>query len=205
MKFHYFFIISQSWKSMPNLAKDMATQTTISSESSASDTDSDSEAEQPTSKPNLLPLEERKKAFLVQDSEIQKPLKDHWKSMPSLNKNPAPLPLVGACYPESKDEIQANINQIKAVFEPKFLAPPPTILSERKRSNSLSSVSSLSPASSTNESVIMEPSYLIKDPVVYRWDDESNGEIYTDKPISKEETIVESNESSLGKLKNCVK
>ena len=55
-----------SWKSMPNLAKDMATQTTISESTSESSSDSESEKEPTETESKLItPLEERKKAFIL--------------------------------------------------------------------------------------------------------------------------------------------
>ena len=72
----------QSWKSMPNLAKDMSTQTNVSYESSDDENDteteendknsdgfSDDDLVQPMtslSEKLLVPIEERKKAFTVQ-------------------------------------------------------------------------------------------------------------------------------------------
>ena len=70
----------QTWKSMPNLAKDMATQTTISYESSEEeedgdddDSDSDGQVQPMTSVGEhlLVPLEERKKAFIGHENSHQ--------------------------------------------------------------------------------------------------------------------------------------
>ena len=72
----------QTWKSMPNLAKDMATQTTISYESSeeeedGDDDDDDSDSDDPVQPMTsvgehlLVPLEERKKAFIGHDNSVQ--------------------------------------------------------------------------------------------------------------------------------------
>ena len=193
-----------SWKSMPNLAKDMATQTTISastSESSGSDTESEKELPEPENHSKLLkPLEERKKAFILQDAPLP------WKSMPSLNKDTttkptAPLPLVGSCYPTKLEDItlEQPLNQIKQKFESKIQLKKPksNFLEEPKRLKPASSLSSLNSggggADSGNNSDIValeenQESIILKDatsttPVVYRWDDESNGEIYTDRPI----------------------
>ena len=202
--------LKSNWTSMPNLAKNMATQTTVSYESSedeSEDSEDDYSDTKETSTPQdklLLPIEERKKAFITDNNNKAK-IASPWKSMPSLNKtsqiltstpNP-PLPLVGACYPSKKDEIQFEqpIKQIKEVFEP---APAARLAStklllpvdyhqhqqSRRRSSSVSSVSSLSNPSSNNEADENTPkseSTNQNSPVVYRWNDESNGEIYTDR------------------------
>lgn len=212
---------------MPNLAKDMGTQTTISYESS--ETDSDDEAapfvEDSTNPATpkismtlelLQPLEERKKAFLNPEQAppgpfSSSPIKQSWKSMPSLNKTPPPLPLVGACYPNRPEDIdQLPIKDIKQLFEQKsqFLTAMDQQLSSadtRKRSSSTSSVSSLS--SATNPSVILDDPNATPNAgkcsknsqVIYRWDDESNGEIYTDRPdLVKVDQVSSDQESSLG-------
>lgn len=197
---------------MPNLAKDMGTQTTISYESSETESDDDQAIieDQPAKVSMTLdllqPLEERKKAFLNPEPVGLSPIKQSWKSMPSLNKASAPLPLVGACYPNRQEDIeQLPIKDIKQLFEQKqYLAVDTT--SARKRSSSLSSVSSLS--SATNPSVIMdEPKPKSQNrpansQVIYRWDDESNGEIYTDRPdivkAAQDQDLSSDQESSMG-------
>ena len=134
----------QSWKSMPNLAKDMATQTSVENvESESTDTsDEPSDATDLTatnknlaveSQSQLLtPIEERKKAFIIDDNtnfELKnRPSKMAcWKSMPSLNsgskssvtKSNPPLPLVGSNYPSQKENIQIiePVKKMKETFE----------------------------------------------------------------------------------------
>jgi len=192
------------WKSMPNLAKDMATQTTISSSSSsensssASESETEVEAELETDvivAAKLVPIEERKKAFIQAQTTLS------WKSMPSLNKeeikSSAPLPLVGSCYPSKLEDItlEQPIKQIKSVFEKKKSVP-----NLEKKMNSISVETENVEVQATkmikNEAILLplEETNLScssgnanpAPPVVYRWDDESNGEIYTDKPILDE-------------------
>ena len=134
----------QSWKSMPNLAKDMATQTSVENvESESTDTSeetSDVTDLTATNKNNfvgrfqsqlLTPIEERKKAFINDDTNFE--LKNRpskmacWKSMPSLNsgskssvtKSNPPLPLVGSNYPSQKENIQIiePVKKMKETFE----------------------------------------------------------------------------------------
>ena len=192
---------------MPNLAKDMATQTTISESTSESSSDCESDKEEVESK-LIKPLEERKKAFIVQDVPLP------WKSMPSLVKTETksqPLPLVGSCYPTKLEEITSNqpLKQIKQKFESKIQSKvkPNHLEVETKpsrfRSNSLSSLNS--PPEGGSDIMPLEeaatpsatPSATPATPVVYRWDDESNGEIYTDKPII-DENVNETTENSIG-------
>jgi len=200
------------WKSMPNLAKDMATQTTISSSSSSENSSSASESETEVEEAEveteliaaakLVPIEERKKAFIQAQTTLS------WKSMPSLNKEEikasAPLPLVGSCYPSKLEDItlEQPIKQIKSVFEKKKSVP-----NLEKKMNSISVETKL--VSTETENVEVQATKMTKNeaillpleetnlscssgnanpapPVVYRWDDESNGEIYTDKPILDE-------------------
>ena len=200
------------WKSMPNLAKDMATQTTISSSSSSENSSSASESETEVEEAEveteliaaakLVPIEERKKAFIQAQTTLS------WKSMPSLNKEEikasAPLPLVGSCYPSKLEDItlEQPIKQIKSVFEKKKSVP-----NLEKKMNSVSVDTKL--VSTETENVEVQATKMTKTeaillpleetnlscssgnanpapPVVYRWDDESNGEIYTDKPILDE-------------------
>ncbi len=212
---------------MTNVAiKDIATQTTIDNDvtdepddeetSDSEDTEDNEDNEEIAPEKLLKPLEERKKAFLV-ESQHQPNFQQttlgrssSWKSMPSLNKTSPPLPLVGACYPSKAEDLNhQTIKQIKQVFEnvnknkSNFLAVLDS--PRRRRSSSLTSVSSLSPASSTNESVIMEIQATVSkstggnpgNPVaVYRWDDESNGEIYTDRPTLDPDTTPNDVEDS---------
>ena len=193
------------WKSMPNLAKDMATQTTISSSSSSENSSSASESETEVEEAEveteliaaakLVPIEERKKAFIQAQTTLS------WKSMPSLNKEEikasAPLPLVGSCYPSKLEDItlEQPIKQIKSVFEKKKSVP-----NLEKKMNSISVETENVEVQATkmikNEAILLplEETNLScssgnanpAPPVVYRWDDESNGEIYTDKPILDE-------------------
>ena len=193
------------WKSMPNLAKDMATQTTISSSSSSENSSSASESETEVEEAEveteliaaakLVPIEERKKAFIQAQTTLP------WKSMPSLNKeeikSSAPLPLVGSCYPSKLEDItlEQPIKQIKSVFEKKKSVP-----NLEKKMNSISVETENVEVQATkmikNEAILLplEETNLScssgnanpAPPVVYRWDDESNGEIYTDKPILDE-------------------
>jgi len=196
------------WKSMPNLAKDMATQTTISSssssENSSSNSESDTEVEEADVETKLIaaaklvPIEERKKAFIQAQTTLS------WKSMPSLNKEEikasAPLPLVGSCYPSKLEDItlEQPIKQIKSVFEKKKSVP-----NLEKKMSSVSVETKLVSTETENVEVQATKTEAIlfpleetnlscssgataNPPVVYRWDDESNGEIYTDKPILDE-------------------
>mgnify|MGYP001162933457 FL=1 len=204
------------WKSMPNLAKDMATQTTISSSSSDNSSESETEeieveTEVMIAAAKLVPIEERKKAFIQGASMVNPTLP--WKSMPSLNKDEikisAPLPLVGSCYPSKLEDItlEQPIKQIKSVFEKKksvinsiekkmnvettTVKPTSTetekseVVSVEVQDTEMKNEAML-PMEEANLSCSSGANPNSAPPVVYRWDDESNGEIYTDKPILDE-------------------
>jgi hypothetical protein len=211
--------LKESWKSMPNLAKDMATQTSVVYDTSEEDDDNDEEEEEEdeavlddkyddSPKTSLLiPIEERKKA-LEQKFDSPSPTKSGtWKSMPSLNKTPTmtshhqPLPLVGSCYPSKLDEVKLeSIKSIRDAFEAKMSPIPASkhlTISKRTRSSSVESSSSLSSTTSpmaseaTSELITFEDHPNLTNNAVYRWDDESNGEIYTDRPMSKSMPILD--------------
>ena len=202
------------WKSMPNLAKDMATQTTItesssssSSSSSESETEESVEVTEVTAK--LVPIEERKKAF-IQAAPLP------WKSMPSLNKGvdqrtqqAPPLPLVGSCYPSKLEDItlEQPLKQIKSVFEKKHVPVEIKVEVPEKPKGDQEKMKLEQPEISTNEEMEdlpLEETNLSTSassstaPVVYRWDDESNGEIYTDKPILDEVDNETTTSDSIG-------
>ena len=188
------------WKSMPNLAKDMATQTTISSSSSSENSSSTSESETEVEEAEveteliaaakLVPIEERKKAFIQAQTTLS------WKSMPSLNKEEikasAPLPLVGSCYPSKLEDItlEQPIKQIKSVFEKKKSVPNLEKKIETKLVSTETENVEVQATKMTKTEAILLPLEETNlscssgnanpaPPVVYRWDDESNGEIYT--------------------------
>ena len=189
-------------KSMP----DLSTTTTEDTSSScvASDTCQDSCPEEEEDNSSLLvPVKDRRKVFESsmansRDFLSPKPSRSSWPSMPSLTvrvkpDKPQPLPLVGANSRKSEDNGEIHHTPVKDALEHFSNHPSPSksfIDSEPISQKTAIQLATPKPDPIPKVEPPKEEEKPEQDVVApYRWDDESNGEIYTDIPIDPNEDM----------------